>query len=247
MPTATNKQKIEHPIPASNGWRRLRAVLNLLSWLFIGILVVVILSFLLHAFCHFCPFTFSVIHPNEELPMQYGYVFSTEPEPEWKGKIAFGGCMAMPISTICPRCGWPMRYCDPTAPDAMPHLDVDAIFSDSLTEQARASLRTYVGQLIAAQPGDAPEAVVTAAVGKSGLWLATRNQGLRRMDLATGVWATNRDSQPWRCFVKSIAITGNTVHVEFCPFSAPTYFQTATTCDGGRTWRLASGSLPLLP
>ena len=155
--------------------------------------------------------------------------------------------MVMPISTICPRCGWPMRYCDPTAPDAMPHLDVDAIFSDSLTEQARASLRTYVGQLIAAQPGDAPEAVVTAAVGKSGLWLATRNQGLRRMDLATGVWATNRDSQPWRCFVKSIAITGNTVHVEFCPFSAPTYFQTATTCDGGRTWRLASGSLPILP
>ena len=247
MPPDTNKQKMEHPIHASNGWRRLRAVLNVLSWLFIGIFVVVILSFLLHTFCHFCPFSFSVIRHNEEMPMQYGYYLAAEPEPEWIGKIAFGGCMVMPISTICPRCSWPMRYCDPTAPDAMTHLDVDAIFSASLNEQARASLRSHVDQLISARPGDAPEAVVAEAVGKSDLWLAAKNQGLHRMDLATGAWTTNRDSQPWRCFVKSIAITGNTVQVEYCPFSAPTYFQTATTCDGGRTWRLASGSLPLLP
>lgn len=247
MPSDTNKQAMEPPIHASNGWRRLQAVLNMLSWLFIGIFVVVILSFLLHTFCHFCPFSFSVIRPGEEIPIRYGYMFSSELEPEWQGKIALGGCMVLPVSTHCPNCNWPMRYCDPNAPDTMPDLDVNAIFSASLNEQARASLRTYMSQLITANLADAPEAVVAAAVGKSDLWLAARNQGLHRMNLETGVWTTNRDSQPWRCFVKSIAIAGNTVQVEYCPFSAPTYFQTATTCDGGRTWRLASGSLPLLP
>ena len=247
MPTDTNTRNLAGSAHAQRGWQILQAAGRTLLWTPFCILVIMGLSFLLHTFFHFCPFTFSVICPDEEVPMQYGYLFSAEPEPEWKDKIALGGCMVMPISTICPRCSWPMRYCDPTAPDAMPHLDVDSIFSASLNEQARASLRSHVDQLISARPGDAPEAVVAAAVGKSDLWLATRNQGLRRMDLATGVWATNRDSQPWRCFVKSIAITGNTVQVEYCPFSAPTYFQTATTRDGGQTWRLASGSLPLLP
>lgn len=247
MPPDTNKQKMEHPIHASNGWRRLRAVLNVLFWLLIGIFVVVILSFLLHAFCHFCPFSFSVIRPDEEIPIRYGYMFSRELEPEWQGKIALGGCMVLPVSTHCPNCNWPIRYCDPTAPDAMPHLDVDAMFSASLNEQARASLRAYVNQLITANLADAPEAVVAAAVGKSDLWLATRNHGLHRMDIETGAWATNRNGQPWRCFVRAIAISGDCVQVEYCPFSAPTYFQAATTCDEGLSWRLTSGSLPLLP
>ena len=246
MPPDTNKQKMEHPIHASNGWRRLRAVLNVLFWLLIGIFVVVILSFLLHAFCHFCPFSFSVIRPDEEIPIRYGYMFSRELEPEWQGKIALGGCMVLPVSTHCPNCNWPMRYCDPTAPDAMPDLDMNAIFSAFLNEQARASLRAYVSQLITANLADAPEAVVAVAVGKSDLWLATRNQGLHRMNLETGVWTTNRNGQPWRCFVRAIVICEDCVQVEYCPFSAPTYFQTATTCDGGRTW-LTSGSLPLLP
>ena len=243
----TSLRNVEKSGPASTRWRVLRATGRILVWAPFCILVIVILSFLLHTFCHFCPFSFSVIRPDEEIPIRYGYMFSSELEPEWQGKIALGGCMVLPVSTHCPNCNWPIRYCDPTAPDAMPHLDVDAMFSASLNEQARASLRAYVNQLITANLADAPEAVVAAAVGKSDLWLATRNHGLHRMDLETGIWTTNRDSQPWRCFVKSIAITGNTVQVEYCPFSAPTYFQTATTYDGGRTWRLASGSLPLLP
>ena len=238
---------MEHPPPVSNTWRRLRAVLNVLSWILIGTPVVVFLSFLLHTFYHFCPFSFSVIHPSEEMPMRYGYFLPTEPEPEWQGKIALGGCLVLPISTICPRCSWPMRYCDPAAPDAMPHLDVDAMFSAALNEQARVSLRTYVSQLITAHPADAPEAVVAAAVGPSGLWLAARNQGLHRMDLETGIWATNRDSQPWRCFVRAIAISGDCVQVEYCPFGAPTFFQTATTRDKGLTWQQISGPLPLRP
>lgn len=245
MPPDTNARKTEHPPSASNAWRFLRAVLRVPSWICIGIPVVLLLSFLLHTYCRFCPFTLSVIRFNEEMPMRYGYFFSTE--PEWQGKIALGGCMVLPISTICPRCSWPMRYCDPSAPDAMPHLDVDATFSASLSEQARTSLRTYVGQLIAAHPADAPEAVVAAAVGPSGLWLATRNQGLHRMNLETGNWTTNRDGQPWRCFVKAIAIQGTSVQVEYSPFGAPTYFQTAATLDEGHTWQLTSGPLPLLP
>ena len=247
MPPDTIIHQMENPARAPKGWRILRTLGRTLVWLPLFILVIVVLSILLHTFCHFCPFTLSVIHPDEEIPMQYGYFFSTEPEPEWKDKIALGGCMVMPISTVCPHCGWPMRYCDPTAPDAMPDLDVNTMFGHTLNELARASLRTQVDMLKSAQLGDAQEAVVAAAIGESDLWLATRNQGLHRMDLATGVWATNRDSQPWRCFVRAIAITGNCVQVEYCPFSAPTFFQTATTLDGGETWHLTSGPLPLLP
>ena len=247
MPTDTNTRNLAGSAHAQRGWQILQVAGRTLLWTPFCILVIMGLSFLLHTFFHFCPFTFSVICPDEEVPMQYGYYFSAEPEPEWKDKIALGGCMVIPISTHCPHCGWPMRYCDPSAPDAMPDLDVITLFAASLNEKTKASLRTQVDMLKCTKLGDANEAVVAAAIGESDLWLATRNQGLHRMDLATGVWATNRDSQPWRCFVKSMAITGNTVQVEYCPLSAPTYFQTATTCDGGRTWRLASGSLPLLP
>jgi frataxin-like iron-binding protein CyaY len=247
MPTYTSPRKSEQPDPVSKGWRGLRVALRALVWIPFCILVIVVLSFLLHTFCHFCPFTFSVVRLDQEIPMEYGYVFSPEPEPEWKDKIAFGGCMVMPISTICPRCNWPMRYCDPTAPDAMPDLDVNTLFATSLNEQAQASLLAQVDRLKSAQLGDAQEAIIAGAIGESDLWLASRNQGLHRMDLETGAWTTDRDGQPWRCFVKAIAITGNCVRVEYCPFSAPTFFQTAETLDGGHTWRLTSGPLPLLP
>lgn len=243
----TSLRNVEKSGPASTRWRVLRATGRILVWAPFCILVIVILSFLLHTFCHFCPFSFSVIRPDEEIPIRYGYMFSSELEPEWQGKIALGGCMVIPVSTHCPICNWPMRYCNPNATDAMIALDVNTLFANSLDESAQTSLRVQVDMLKSARLGDAKEAVIAAAIGKSGLWLATRNQGLHRMNTETGVWNTNRNSQPWRCFVKSIAITGNTVQVEYCPFSAPTYFQTATTYDGGRTWRLASGSLPLLP
>ena len=247
MPPDTNIHNESKPVPVSKGGRVLRTLGRTLVRIPLYILVVAALSFLLHTLCHFCPFSFSFVHQNEEKPVLYGLVYPGDLDPAWEGKVALGGCTVMPVSSICPHCGWPVRYCDPTAPDAMPDLDVNTLFSASLIEPARASLHVEVDKLKSAQLGDVQEAVIEAIIGKSDLWLASRNQGLHRMDLETGVWTTNRDGQPWRCFIKAIAITGNSVQVEYCPFSAPTFFQTATTFDGGKTWRLTSGPLPLLP
>lgn len=229
-------------------WRRnLRMALRVLAWAPICLLVFMLLSILLHTFGHYCPLSFSIVHRDEEKPVLYGLVYPGELDPAWEDKVALGGCAVMPISTICPRCGWPMRYGAPSTSDAMPDLDMDAAFGSSLSESARASVQTHIAALKSAPLGDATEAVVAAAVGGSSLWVATRHQGLHRMDLESGVWSAQRTGQPWRCFVKAIAIQGVSVQVEYSPFGAQAYFQTATTLDEGRTWQLTSGPLPLLP
>ena len=229
-------------------WRRsLCLALRALAWVPICMLVFVTLSILLHTFGHFCPLSFAIVRCDEEIPILYGLVYPGDVNPAWKDKVALGGCVVMPISTICPRCGWPMRYEDPTTPDAMPDLDMDAAFASSLKESARASAQTHIAAIKSTPLGDAEEAVVAAAVGSSSLWVATRHQGLHRMDLESGVWSAQRTGQPWRCFVKAIAIQGDSVQVEYSPFGAQAYFQTATTLDEGRTWQLTSGPLPLLP
>ena len=230
----------------TKAWGWMATVLRTLVWAFFFLFGIMILTLLLHTFCHFCPFSFSMVHRNDEKPVLYGYVFPSWLDPAWRDKVTLGGCVVMPLSTVCSHCGWPMRYCDPTVPDNMPDLDVNTLFASSLSETGRSSLRTQVDTLKSAPLGDAEEAIIAAAVSKTDLWLSAHYQGLYRMNLSTGGWSTNRDDQPWSCLIKSITIAGDFVDVEYCPFGAPTYFQTATTRDGGQTWRVTSGALPLL-
>lgn len=228
-------------------WRGLATVFWTLFCLVVAIFGTVVLTLLLHTCLHVCPFSFSIVHRDEERPMMYGYVIPGCINPAWRGKVALGGCMVLPTSALCPHCGFPMRFCDPTAPDSMPDLNVCSMFATNLNIQAKTSLRARADKIRSIKLDGEEEAVIAAAIGTSDLWLATRYQGLHRMNLRTGTWTTNQDAQPWSCLVTSIAITGDTVTVEYCPFGAATYFQTATTHDNGRTWYLASGSLPLIP
>ncbi len=226
--------------------RGLATVFRILAWGFLSFFGIVILSLFLHTFCHFCLFSVSIVHRNEEKPVLYGYVMPGCIDPAWQDKVTLGGCVVMPLSTVCPHCGWPMRYCDPTTPDNMPDLNVNAMFAASLNEQAKASLLTQIETIKSAPLGDAEEAIIAAAMSKTDLWLSARYQGLYRMDLSTGAWVTNRDDQTWNCLVKSITITGDSVAVEYCPVGAPTYFQTAATHDDGQTWQIILGALPLM-